>query len=402
MQWSFEGNGWSEAVISGDEYRLFNLQSREKLVRKKKQGSKPSHLALASNGSFLLSHIFAYKRSRGPIRYGDVVGINVAIYRHDPYGWLIYKNGRIGINSNKKGISYEWKLTGGKNGRAIRTKMPFSLRNIKGGKGEYVRSCKRTDGIDLGWQSSKCEGLLPWDSNTLWGKKELSYQRNRFCRFAYDSDNIKSAADKLKIGSRDLFKIQQRVEELCVKGLAVDEDVIKSIHGGALSLAIFEGQRLAIKDGVKPIPTEIKKKLSKYFPKHILDKAFFRTGDSLTSGWPAAITLNFETRAAVILDDVIVFKAKEKDISLPLWAHQLKHVQYYDSVGVISYASSYLFAPHVINKQADAIAQRVRTDLLLTPFPIRNLLVPLKLGKTSILSSSEPNARPLTAIPVAY
>lgn len=199
MQWSFEAGKQGRSVRSGSTYQLYNLQRNSSIVRHKRRLSKAADLGFSKK-----QHIKVKKRGGGAIRYGDVVALHLT-----NYGWLKYQNrgkaGGINLGAPKKGSIYTWKLTGGKAGDIIKTGNPFSLRNLAN-RGNYIKYCKRSFGIDLGWGGQSCGGVFPWVSNKIWGENGSQNVIGRFCNLAVASGRVYGTAKTLGLSESVLSK----------------------------------------------------------------------------------------------------------------------------------------------------------------------------------------------------
>lgn len=199
MQWSFETGKRSRSVQSGVVYQLLNLQRRRGISRQKRKWSKAANLGFSGG-----RNITVKKNGGGVIRYGDVVALHLK-----NYGWLKYqkrgRGGGINLGAPKKGSIYAWRLTGGKRGDIIKTGHPFSLKNLTN-RSNYVKYCKRSFGIDLGWGGQKCGGVFAWASNKIWGENGSPNLRGRFCRVAATSGRVYATAKTLGMSEGALNK----------------------------------------------------------------------------------------------------------------------------------------------------------------------------------------------------
>lgn len=210
MQWSFEHGGHGKNVSSGATYKLLNLKRNKGIGRQKRRWSKAADLGW-SNGS----NIKVKKRGGGVIRYGDVVALQLK-----SYGWLKYQNrgrgGGINLGAPKKGSAYVWRLAGGKTGDIIKTGHPFSLRNTTN-RSKYVKYCKRSFGIDLGWGGQSCGGAAAWVSNTVWGENGSASLAGRFCRVAATSGRVYATAKSAGMSEATAGKYIKKAVSACSK-----------------------------------------------------------------------------------------------------------------------------------------------------------------------------------------
>lgn len=118
----------------------------------------------------------------------------------------------------------------------------------------------------------------------------------------------------------------------------------------------------------KPMPEKIKRKLTPYFDRHILQKVRY------TTDWSPAISAALRRfmdtgrySLALTLDNVIVFSDEESLDNLWLWVHELKHVEQYDRWGIRTFAGNYLENYQSIENEANEYAAQVLRELRSLP-----------------------------------
>ncbi|MBA1289179.1 eCIS core domain-containing protein [Pseudomonas japonica] len=109
----------------------------------------------------------------------------------------------------------------------------------------------------------------------------------------------------------------------------------------ALQAAIAASRDDALASGVQPIPPEIRANLEGYIPANILDMVRYR----VRGGGDLSLQVNairYGDAEAITLDYVVVFKDQQAALYNPsLWAHELTHVQQYQSWGIHDFAVRY-------------------------------------------------------------
>ena len=127
--------------------------------------------------------------------------------------------------------------------------------------------------------------------------------------------------------------------------------------GPALAAAIRVARAEALRSGVKPVPREIKRALRRHYSAKVLAKARWMVAapDSglgrLLARWPVS-------EGAVTLGEVIVFKSRRASQDRRLFAHELAHVDQYDSLGIDGFAMRYAADRAQMEEQAHAKARQ--------------------------------------------
>ncbi|HEY8521002.1 MAG TPA: DUF4157 domain-containing protein [Gammaproteobacteria bacterium] len=132
------------------------------------------------------------------------------------------------------------------------------------------------------------------------------------------------------------------------------DPALRNAAAPALADWIVESRDAALREGVQPIPPEIRAKLQGYVPPEALDRVRFRVG----GGGALSLQQNLFRSGyvpAVTLDQVIVFR-REKDAreDLGLWVHELKHVMQYREWGVEGFARRYVSDYNAVEEEARA------------------------------------------------
>jgi hypothetical protein len=139
-------------------------------------------------------------------------------------------------------------------------------------------------------------------------------------------------------------------------------EVLTQLGGPALEQWIIQSRNTAISSS-QPVPLQIRAQLSAYYSQDILNRARYKVGDSGFLN-AARTIMNNPDVAAVTLIDVIVFRsAGDIMTNLPLWAHELKHVQQFAEWGTREFALRYTRDNGGVENMAYAIENQVRANL---------------------------------------
>jgi hypothetical protein len=128
--------------------------------------------------------------------------------------------------------------------------------------------------------------------------------------------------------------------------------------GTALALAIRLGRAEAAREGVEPVPDELKQAFKAFYPGAVLNKARWIVADPdsrlgrVLARWPVQ-------EGAVTLGDIIVFKTQSAADDRQLFAHELVHVDQYRKLGIDTFARRYAANPDPIEAEAQKKAGRV-------------------------------------------
>ncbi len=123
----------------------------------------------------------------------------------------------------------------------------------------------------------------------------------------------------------------------------------------ALENALMRSRNEARVDA-QPIPGDIRRGLSPFYPDETLDKIRYKVGDISPDGL-AGFAIRNGNAAAVTLIDTIVFKDEALTKNLALWAHEVHHVEQYDQWGVNGFAARYAFGWDSVEEEARARAR---------------------------------------------
>jgi hypothetical protein len=120
----------------------------------------------------------------------------------------------------------------------------------------------------------------------------------------------------------------------------------------ALQELIARSRDDALRNGVDPIPPDIRSNLTGFIPENILNIVRYRVsgGGDLTLQVNA---IRYGEAAAITLDYVVVFKEQNDALYNPtLWAHELTHVGQYQSWGIHDFAVRYLRSYQSVEREA--------------------------------------------------
>lgn len=127
---------------------------------------------------------------------------------------------------------------------------------------------------------------------------------------------------------------------------------------------LLEAWLLASRDAVvldaEPLPPAIRTALAGRIPQEVLDRTRYKVGfsDTLNLGHIAmnyGDLLHGKTVQAITLIDVILFREDVSDpANLPLWIHELKHVEQFMDWGVREFAQRYIDDPASVEAPANA------------------------------------------------
>ncbi|SDJ88573.1 protein of unknown function [Bradyrhizobium sp. Rc2d] len=123
--------------------------------------------------------------------------------------------------------------------------------------------------------------------------------------------------------------------------------------GPALEQWIKASRDTAI-NGAMPMPPNIRQALSGWYSEALMNKVRYKAGDGGALNL-ANNSIRIGHAEAVTLIDVIVFKGPSEAQDPALWAHEMKHVEQYDSWGVHSFAVQYMRSWNGVEDPAYAI-----------------------------------------------
>lgn len=137
--------------------------------------------------------------------------------------------------------------------------------------------------------------------------------------------------------------------------------------GTALAQAIRFSRMRARAAATFPIPPLLRERLAPYFPAALLDKVRYNLAGRRVSLGSALAAWHLQ-EGAVTLDDTVVFTNARAAADLRLWAHELTHVQQYKELGVDGFGRLYAFNWQLVEREAQANADAIVTDIKASNF----------------------------------
>jgi hypothetical protein len=126
---------------------------------------------------------------------------------------------------------------------------------------------------------------------------------------------------------------------------------------------IVQSRNTAATGDIRTIPLNIRAQLEPYYDIQVLDSARYKVGDDGELNAANTMLQNPDVNA-VTLVDIIVFRNPDDALNnAALWAHELKHVQQYQQLGVGEFAARYTRDYNAIEAPAYEIQARVARAL---------------------------------------
>lgn len=127
--------------------------------------------------------------------------------------------------------------------------------------------------------------------------------------------------------------------------------------------AINSGRNAILVNGAQPIPTEVRDKLSGFFPREILDSVRWSTNWNILQNSPSTLQFFFDKDTnAITLVNAVVFRKPSYANDIGLWAHELHHVMQYRQLGIFEFAKRWTDNSS-INGPIEAPAYQVERDI---------------------------------------
>ncbi|QXH49517.1 DUF4157 domain-containing protein [Pseudomonas fakonensis] len=121
-------------------------------------------------------------------------------------------------------------------------------------------------------------------------------------------------------------------------------DVFKDVENMATASLVFalrQARDEANASGTQPIPLHIRAQLEPWYDFAVLDAARYRVGNEQQISAANALLQNPDVNAVTLIDTVIFRRSTDAEDNVALWAHELKHVQQYQQLGVEEFARRY-------------------------------------------------------------
>ncbi|MFV3383369.1 MULTISPECIES: DUF4157 domain-containing protein [Pseudomonas] len=116
---------------------------------------------------------------------------------------------------------------------------------------------------------------------------------------------------------------------------------VELMASGSLAFALRQAHDEATTQGTEPIPLHIRAQLEPWYDFAVLDAARYRVGDEEQVSAANALLQNPDVNAVTLIDTIIFRHAQDAEDNVALWAHELKHVQQYQELGVEEFARRY-------------------------------------------------------------
>ncbi|MDF9756542.1 hypothetical protein ACVWY1_001583 [Pseudomonas sp. TE6288] len=116
---------------------------------------------------------------------------------------------------------------------------------------------------------------------------------------------------------------------------------VERMATGSLVFALRQARDEATANGTQPIPLHIRAQLEPWYDFAVLDAARYRVGNEQQISAANALLQNPDVNAVTLIDTVIFRRPADAEDNVALWAHELKHVQQYQALGVEGFAQQY-------------------------------------------------------------
>ncbi|MDF9619690.1 DUF4157 domain-containing protein [Pseudomonas entomophila] len=116
---------------------------------------------------------------------------------------------------------------------------------------------------------------------------------------------------------------------------------VERVAAASLAFALRQARDEATANGTQPIPLHIRAQLESWYDFAVLDAARYRVGDDQQISAANALLQNPDVNAVTLIDTVIFRRPGDAEDNVALWAHELKHVQQYQELGVETFAQRY-------------------------------------------------------------
>lgn len=116
---------------------------------------------------------------------------------------------------------------------------------------------------------------------------------------------------------------------------------VERMATGSLVFALRQARDEATVSGSQPIPLHIRAQLEPWYDFAVLDAARYRVGDEQQISAANALLQNPDVNAVTLIDTIIFRRSTDAEDNTALWAHELKHVQQYQELGVEEFARRY-------------------------------------------------------------
>ncbi|WP_447734542.1 eCIS core domain-containing protein [Pseudomonas shirazensis] len=138
---------------------------------------------------------------------------------------------------------------------------------------------------------------------------------------------------------------------------------VEHMASSGLVFALQQAQADATALGTEPMPLHIRVQLDAWYDFAVLDAVRYRVGDQQQVSAANALLQNPDVNAVTLIDTVIFRHASDAENNVALWAHELKHVQQYQELGVSEFARRYTRNYNELEAPAYAIEAEVADAL---------------------------------------
>jgi len=116
---------------------------------------------------------------------------------------------------------------------------------------------------------------------------------------------------------------------------------VELMASSSLAFALRQARDEATASGTQPIPLHIRAQLESWYDFAVLDAARYRVGNEQQVSAANALLQNPDVNAVTLIDTIIFRRTQDAEDNVALWAHELKHVQQYQTLGVDEFARQY-------------------------------------------------------------
>ncbi|MFQ6576501.1 DUF4157 domain-containing protein [Pseudomonas sp. UM16] len=118
-------------------------------------------------------------------------------------------------------------------------------------------------------------------------------------------------------------------------------DDLGRMASSSLAVALQQARDSAAAGTVMPIPLHIRAQLEPFYDFQVLDAARYKVGDRQALDSANALLQNPDVNAVTLIDIIVFRHQVDAEDNVALWAHELQHVQQYQTWGVAEFARRY-------------------------------------------------------------
>ncbi|MCU0827888.1 MAG: DUF4157 domain-containing protein [Tabrizicola sp.] len=145
-------------------------------------------------------------------------------------------------------------------------------------------------------------------------------------------------------------------------GRAVIETSL-DIAAASLANVLVLSRDAAWAEGTRPMPSHIRQALLEWYPAELLDSIEYRTGIAENSTLQALAIRHGDAVAITLIDTIVFADPHDVETNIPLWAHEVKHVEQFRRWGLMGFARAYVRDHQAVEAEAYAIGDTVRATL---------------------------------------